>query len=217
LFGAAAGAAALAFALPRISSLDQIAAEVIAYLPWFLAGSITLAGCALAAWWLSERRSALAFLLLSFGSMAGLQLCLSGLHGVDENYSTEKFAEQFLGEDKDFAPELPFYSVGQFDPSLAFYLGRTLTLVNYRGELAPGIAAEPDRFVPTVEEFKRRWMDSERAYAAMRPEMYERLRAEQLPMHMLAIDRRRVIVSRQAGEPPLLARPHGRVMALLRR
>ncbi|MFL6564905.1 MAG: hypothetical protein ACJ8G5_08245, partial [Burkholderiales bacterium] len=217
LFGAAAGAAALAFALPRISSLDQIAAEVIAYLPWFLAGSITLAGCALAAWWLSERRSALAFLLLSFGSMAGLQLCLSGLHGVDENYSTEKFAEQFLGEDKDFAPELPFYSVGQFDPSLAFYLGRTLTLVNYRGELAPGIAAEPDRFVPTLEEFKRRWMDSERAYAAMRPETYELLRAEHLPMQMLAIDRRRVIVSRQAGEPPLRAKPQGKVMALLRR
>ncbi|MFL6571420.1 MAG: phospholipid carrier-dependent glycosyltransferase, partial [Burkholderiales bacterium] len=107
LFGAAAGAAALAFALPRILSFDQIAPEVIAYLPWFLAGSITLAGCALAAWWWSERRTALAFLLLSVGSIARTQLCLSGLHGVDQNYSTEKFAEQFLGEDKDFAPELP--------------------------------------------------------------------------------------------------------------
>jgi phage shock protein PspC (stress-responsive transcriptional regulator) len=217
LSSAAAGAAALAFALPHLMSLEQIAAEAIAYLPWFLAGSITLVLCALAAWWLSERHAALAFLLLSFGSVAGLQLCLSGLHDVDENYSTEKFAEQFLGEGKDFAPERPFYSVGQFDPSLAFYLGRTLTLVSYRGELAPGIASEPDRFIPTVEEFKRRWMDAEQAYAAMRPEMYELLRDEHLPMHMLATDRRRMIVSRQAGEPPLLARPEGKVMALLRR
>jgi aminoarabinose transferase-like protein len=174
-------------------SLEQIAAEAIAYLPWFLAGSITLVLCALAAWWLSERRGALAFLLLSFGSVAGLQLCLSGLHDVDENYSTEKFAEQLLGEGKD------------------------LTLVSYRGELAPGIASEPGRFIPTVEEFKRRWVDAEHAYAAMRPEMYELLRSEHLPMHMLATDRRRVIVSRQAGEPPLLARPEGKVMALLRR
>ncbi|HEY7237662.1 MAG TPA: glycosyltransferase family 39 protein [Burkholderiales bacterium] len=217
LLSAAAGAAALFFALPHIVGSEQIAGEAIAYLPWFLAGSITLVACALAAWWLSERRAALAFLLLSFGSLAGLQLCLSGLHGVDENYSTEKFAEQFLGEDRDFAPEAPFYSVAHFDPSLAFYLGRTLTLVSYRGELAPGIAAEPDRFVPTVAEFERRWTGSEHAYAAMRPEMYERLRAERLPMHMLAIDRRRVIVSRQAGEPPLLAKPHGKIMALLRR
>ena len=217
LCGAAAGAAALAFALPQIMRLEQIAAEAIAYLPWFLAGSITLALCALAAWRLSERRAALAFLLLSFGSVAGLQLCLSGLHDVDENWSTEKFAEQFLGEGKDFAPELPFYSVDHFDPSLAFYLGRTLTLVSYRGELAPGIASEPDRFIPTVEEFKRRWMDAEHAYAAMRPEMYELLRNDHLPMHMLATDRRRVIVSRQAGEPPLLAKPEGKVMALLRR
>jgi 4-amino-4-deoxy-L-arabinose transferase-like glycosyltransferase len=217
LSSAVAGAAALAFALPHIMSLEQIAGNAIAYLPWFLAGSITLAGSALAAWWFSERRAALAFLLLSFGSLASLQLWLSGLHVVDDNYSTEKFAEQFLGEDKDFAPELPFYSVGYFDPSLAFYLGRTLTLVSYQGELAPGIAAEPDRFVPTVEEFKQRWMDSEHAYAAMRPEMYERLRAEHLPMHMLATDRHRVIVSRDAGEPPLLAKPEGKVTARLRR
>jgi hypothetical protein len=60
-------------------------------------------------------------------------------------------------------------------------------------------------------------MDAEQAYAAMRPEMYELLRSERLPMHMLATDGRRVIVSRQAGEPPLLARPEGKVMALLRR
>jgi hypothetical protein len=68
-----------------------------------------------------------------------------------------------------------------------------------------------------MEQFKQRWVDSEHAYAAMTPRMYERLRAERLPMHMLAIDRRRVIVSRQAGEPPLLARPQGKLMALLRR
>ena len=217
LSGAAGGAAALAFALPHIMSVEQIAGNAIAYLPWFVAGAITMVGCALAAWWLSERRAALAFLLLSFGSVAALQLWLSGLHGVDESYSTERFAEQFLGEDKGFAPEPPFYSVDQFDPSLAFYLGRTLTLVGYRGELAPGIAAEPDRFVPTVEEFKRRWMDAERAYATMRPQMYELLRTEHLPMHMLATDGRRVIVSRNAGEPPLLAKPEGKVTALLRR
>ncbi len=217
LSGAAAGAASLALVLPLITSSREIGGEAVGYLPWFLAGSVTLAVCGLAAWWLSQRRPVLAFLVLSLGSLFGLQLCLSGLHNVDENYSTEKFAEQFLGEDKDFAPEVPFYSVDHFDPSLAFYLGRTLTLVGYRGELAPGIAAEPDRFVPTLEQFKQRWVDSERAYAAMTPRMYELLRAERLPMHMLAIDRRRVIVSRQAGEPPLLTKPQGRVMALLRR
>jgi 4-amino-4-deoxy-L-arabinose transferase-like glycosyltransferase len=217
LFGAAAGAAALVFALPRILSFDQIAGKAIAYLPWFLAGSVTLAACALAAWWLSERRAWLALLLLSFGSVAGLQLCLSGLHDVDENYSTEKFVEQFLGEDKDFAPEVPFYSVDHFDPSLAFYLGRTLTLVRYRGELEPGIAAEPERFVPTLEEFKQRWIDSRAAYAAMTPRMYAQLRAEGLPMHMLATDGLRVIVAREAGEPPLLDKPQGKLTALAKR
>ena len=217
LSGAAAGAASLALALPLITRSQHIADDAIAYVPWFLAASMTLAACGLAAWWLSERRTVLSLLVLSFGSVACLQLGLSGLYEVDVNYSTEKFAEQFLGEDKVFAPEVPFYSVDHFDPSLAFYLGRTLTLVSYQGELAPGIAAEPERFVPSMEEFKRRWAGSEHAYAAMTPSMYERLRTEQLPMHLLAIDRRRVIVSRQAGEPPLLTKPQGRVMALLRR
>jgi 4-amino-4-deoxy-L-arabinose transferase-like glycosyltransferase len=217
LFGAAAGAASLALVLPQITSSQQLADDAIAYVPWFLAGSMTLAACGLAAWWLSERRAALSLLVLSFGSVACLQLVLSGLYQVDENYSTEKFAEQFLGEDKDFAPELPFYSVDHFDPSLAFYLGRTLTLVSYYGELAPGIAAEPDRFVPTLEQFKQRWIDSEQAYAAMTPHMYERLRAERLPMRMLATDRRRVIVSREGADPPLLDKPEGKLMSLARR
>jgi len=217
LFGAAAGAASLALALPLITSSHEIGWEAVGYLPWFLAGSVTLAVCGLAAWWLSQRRSVLAFLVLSLGSLFGLQLCLSGLHNVDENYSTEKFAEQFLGEDKEFAPEVPFYSLDHFDPSLAFYLGRTLTLVRYRGELAPGIAAEPDRFVPTLEQFKQRWIDSEHAYAAMTPRMYELLRAERLPMRMLATDRLRVVVSREGADPPLLDKPEGKLMALARR
>jgi 4-amino-4-deoxy-L-arabinose transferase-like glycosyltransferase len=217
LFGAAAGAASLAFVLPQITSSHEIAAEVVGYLPWFLAGSVTLVACGLAAWWLSERRPALAFLMLSLGSLVGVQLCLSGLHNVDEHYSTEKFAEQFLGEHHGFAPELPFYSVDHFDASLAFYLARTLTLVRYRGELAPGIAAEPHKFVPALEEFKQRWIGSSQAYATMRPDMYDRLLREGLPMRVLAIDRRRVIVSRDEGEPPLLAKPAGRVTALLRR
>jgi 4-amino-4-deoxy-L-arabinose transferase-like glycosyltransferase len=217
LSGAAAGAASLALALPLITGSQQIADDAIAYVPWFLAASMTLAACGLAAWWLSERRSVLSLLVLSFGSVACLQLGLSGLYQVDVNYSTEKFAEQFLGEDKAFAPDVPFYSVDHFDPSLAFYLGRTLTLVRYRGELAPGIAAEPDRFVPTLEQFKQRWIDSEHAYAAMTPHMYELLRAERLPMFMLATDRLRVVVSREGADPPLLAKPEGKLTTLARR
>jgi hypothetical protein len=217
LSGAAAGAASLALALPLITGSQQIADDAIAYVPWFLAASLTLAACGLAAWWLSERRTVLSLLVLSFGSVACLQLGLSGLYQVDVNYSTEKFAEQFLGEDKAFAPEVPFYSVDHFDPSLAFYLGRTLTLVRYRGELAPGIAAEPDRFVPTLEQFKQRWVDSDHAYAAMTPHMYELLRAERLPMFILATDRLRVVVSRERADPPLLDKPEGKLTALARR
>jgi Aminoarabinose transferase C-terminal domain len=57
----------------------------------------------------------------------------------------------------------------EIDESLPFYLGRTFTLVSYQGELGRGIAADPGKYVESLEEFKRRWVASDDAYAAMPP------------------------------------------------
>ena len=202
LIAACAAAGALAFLLPKLT-------DFVAYVPWVTAAAIVIIVAGLCSSRMKPAASGAGLLALAFGSVAAMQLALSGLHHVDENYSAEQFVERFLGENRSFAPQAPFYSVGCFEESMPFYLGRTLTLVAHRGELAPGIRAEPQKFVPTVEEFRQRWVASSEAYATMRPELYAQLAAKGLPMRVLAVDAKRVIVSREAAEPPTLAKSPG--------
>jgi 4-amino-4-deoxy-L-arabinose transferase-like glycosyltransferase len=215
LFLAFCGAATLAIGLPALTRAKVIDDLVYAYFPWFAAGAGVFVAGGLTAWGLRHALGARSLLGLAFSAIAGVQFILSGLHQVDENYSTERFVEQMLGEHNTFAPDVPFYSVGFFDESLPYYLGRTLTLVSYRGELAPGIVAEPGKYVESLDEFERRWVDTKEAYAAMQPRQYAAFRSQGLPMRVLAIDSRRVIVSRDRPDPPLRTKKAGRLISHL--
>jgi 4-amino-4-deoxy-L-arabinose transferase-like glycosyltransferase len=196
------GASALAFGLPAIAGSKMVGDPVYDYFPWFIAGTMLFAAGGLIAWGLRRGTGAGPALVLVFASIGGTQALLLGLHQLDAHYSTERLVEQMLGDDPEFRSSAPFYSVGYFDPSLPFYLDRTLTLVGYRGELGPGIAAEPGKYVASLPEFERRWRSASEAYAAMQPEQYAAFRAAGLPMRVLALDARRVIVARAHADPP---------------
>ena len=209
------GAAALAFGIPALVRSPALSDFAVGYLPWLALGALVLLAGGFVARALRGTPGLAPPLALAFASLAGTQVITAGLHEVDAQYSSEAFAERLLGEEMDFSPAPPFYSVGYFDSSLPFYLGRTLTLVDYRGELGPGIAAEPDKYVDSLDEFRRRWAAEPEAYAVMQPELYERLRAQGLPMSVLALDPRRVVVSRTPGDPPLRPRKPGALASIL--
>ncbi len=82
------------------------------------------------------------------------------------------------------------------DQSVPFYLGRPVTQVAEKGELADGIAAEPDKFVAEMSDFETRWRAHAEAYAVMSPATYKELAAAGLPMTVMATDPRRVFVAR---------------------
>jgi hypothetical protein len=103
------------------------------------------------------------------GSLLAAQLALSGTHVFDELYSSERLIEPIAGERLQFPRDPPFYSVSSYDQSVPFYLGRSVTLVGYKDELAPGIAAEPGKYVPSVDEFLGRWHEHREAFAIMKP------------------------------------------------
>jgi hypothetical protein len=88
---------------------------------------------------------------------------------------------------------VPFYSVRMYDQTLTFYLQRTVTLVEYKDEMAFGIAQEPGKWIPTLDEFKRRWAADRDAFALLEPAEFDALRGV-LPMAVVARDTRRVIV-----------------------
>jgi hypothetical protein len=74
--------------------------------------------------------------------------------------------------------------------------------VAYKDELGFGIAQEPGKFIPDVARFEKAWNADREALALMSPKTYDSLRAQGLPMRLVARDTRRVIVSRQLAAPP---------------
>jgi len=88
------------------------------------------------------------------------------------------------------------YSVGQYRETISPYLGRTLTLVDYRGELAFGLSAEPGRGDLTVEAFTTRWSAAGDAVAFFDPGIWDTWRRRGFPGRVIAADNYTVAVSR---------------------
>jgi 4-amino-4-deoxy-L-arabinose transferase-like glycosyltransferase len=91
--------------------------------------------------------------------------------------------------------QLPLYSVGQYRESISPYLGRTLTLAGYEGELQFGLGEEPAKRM-TTEEFARRWSSGGAAVAFFEPEVWDEWRRRGLPGRVIAADYHTVAVSR---------------------
>jgi 4-amino-4-deoxy-L-arabinose transferase-like glycosyltransferase len=91
----------------------------------------------------------------------------------------------------------PLYSLRTYDQSLSFYLGRTMTLVESRGELDFGLTLEPQKGLDSLEAFGTRWLAAPDALAIMEPETYSLLQQRGLPMVVRARVPERLIVSRQ--------------------
>jgi 4-amino-4-deoxy-L-arabinose transferase-like glycosyltransferase len=93
-------------------------------------------------------------------------------------------------------PQTRLFSVGQYRESISPYLGRTLTLVAYAGELQFGLSAEPGRQTATRQQFTDRWDGSGDAVAFFDPEIWDDWRRHGLPGRVIAADSYTVAVSR---------------------
>jgi len=91
-------------------------------------------------------------------------------------------------------PSTRLYSVGIYDQTLPFYLGRTMTLVDYVDEFETGLKSQPQLGIPDVPAFKAEWLRQADALAIMHPDIYQALRAQGLPMQLVHEDPRRVLV-----------------------
>jgi 4-amino-4-deoxy-L-arabinose transferase-like glycosyltransferase len=89
----------------------------------------------------------------------------------------------------------PLYSVGQYRETLSPYLGRTLQLVGFEGELQFGLQEEPDRRM-ALTEFVARWSAAGEAVAFFDPGVWDEWRRRGLPGRVIAADNFTVAVSR---------------------
>ncbi len=178
----------------RFSKSETVAhAGYDRYETFLYAAAAILLACAAAAWFAAKRHGVVAVLALSAGAHLAGQLVLLG----HDNIGFLKSAHDIAREVRDkIAADAPLYSVGTYDQTLQFYLGRTSTMVAYRDELAFGIAQEPDKFLADLPAFERRWQADPVAFAFMEPGQYAAYQAAGLQMVEIARDPRRVIVKK---------------------
>jgi 4-amino-4-deoxy-L-arabinose transferase-like glycosyltransferase len=156
------------------------------------AGAGGAAGC-YAEW--RGRRTAMV-VVVAVGAWLLLQLSMAAY---------EPFGRRQSGMDLALAirPELtastPVYSVGAYEQSLVFYLQHQVVVVDYTDELEFGLQQQPERGIPELEEFYRRWnagvARGEPQFAIVRRNVYQQLLDHGLPMRERVRNDRVVIVS----------------------
>ena len=90
------------------------------------------------------------------------------------------------------------FSVDQYRQSVAPYLGATLRMVRYQGELEFGLHQEDAGFIPSLDRFAEEWKARTDALAFVEPAAFEVLRARGLPMHVVARDARSIVIARSS-------------------
>ncbi|MDQ6621070.1 MAG: glycosyltransferase family 39 protein [Pseudomonadota bacterium] len=138
---------------------------------------------------------------LALSTLLATQTVVAGLDSfgaMRSAYDILRVADARVGDNPGLArTDIPFYQVRMYDQTVAFYLRRTTTLVEFGDELALGIAAEPRLAVPNVREWIPLWTALPHGFAIMSPDEYDALTRQGLPMRLLARDTRRAIVSRR--------------------
>jgi 4-amino-4-deoxy-L-arabinose transferase-like glycosyltransferase len=190
------GLAGMALA-PRVVELSspEVPPELYeAYVPWLVAACGFLAAGAAAAAALAWRNMAMgAVACLAAGGLLFAQFALNGHDSLSPSNSAYHIARLVAPR---ISADVPFFSVNTYDQTLPFYLKRTVTMVVYKDELEFGIAQEPGKFIPDMAGFERAWRASPQAFALMSPDDYQRLKSQEFPMQLLAVDTRRVIVAK---------------------
>jgi len=170
--------------------------ELVArYAHWLTAAAVALIlAAAISAWLALRARPQAAAVALAFGSLVSVQAATSGHEELSPAYSAYHIAQKIRDQ---LQPDVPFYVVNTFDQTLLFYLGRTVTMVANKDELAQPISWEPLNYLPDTAAFARAWQADREAFALFNVNDLDGfLKAHPVPMQIVARDARRVIVKK---------------------
>jgi len=172
---------------------DKLPLELYqAFLPWFGIGIVFVLLTSLSGFFLAYcNRVAAGIGVAAMGLFLGMQWIGAGAQALSPAYSQRSLADQMAPYVK---PGTPLYSLQDYPQSLPFYLGTTLTVVAYKGELEFGIGQEPAKWIPDLDAFASQWRSESEALAVMPPETYDSLQQKGLPMTVIGRDPQHVAV-----------------------
>lgn len=164
------------------------------YTSWLLVSALLLLAGLLASMWILRREQKLiAIATLSVSSLLFVQIGLSGYNVLARERSAKHIAAAIAPQIK---PNVPFYSVMDYEQTLPFYLKRTFTLVQYQDEMGFGLGQEPQRWIPTVEQFAPVWAAQAEAYAIVPVHAYPQLQKLGLAMQIIFEDSQNIVVKK---------------------
>ena len=192
LFFATLGAVGFLF-LSEVSKQarpDEIQAYA-QYTYWVIAALIALIVFSLSALIQTKRNASSSIVSYACGFFLCAMIAGTGHETLGRAVSGIDLANQI----KPTLPEkVNFYSVRTLDHTVPFYLGKTMTMVEFADELEFGVKQEPDLWLPNLDAFLARWASDPTAYALMVPEQYDELQRLGVPMQEVGRDSRRVVV-----------------------
>ncbi len=174
------------------SSAEVPAALYADFILWLqIAALAWLAGAVIAVLLARRERIIAAVSVMAVAGLLMGQAVLYGYNALSPASSAYLIAQQVKPY---LRPGVPFYSVAMYEQTLPPYLRRTLTLVAHPDEMEFGIEQEPDKWIPDIATFTKRWRQPGYALAVMSPDTYRKFAAQGLPMQVIARDTRRVVV-----------------------
>jgi 4-amino-4-deoxy-L-arabinose transferase-like glycosyltransferase len=159
---------------------------------YLAAGGSVFLFCAAMAWLLlSREQTASAVMLLAAGSLGGVLISSAGHDSIGQLKSSKGVVEQVS---RYLRPDMEIFSVRTYEQTFPFYLRRPVVQVDYRDEFAFGQRAEPEKAIPTLEEFAARWRSAPHAMAMLEEPTFLELQQQGVAMKTVYRDVRRMVV-----------------------
>jgi 4-amino-4-deoxy-L-arabinose transferase-like glycosyltransferase len=157
---------------------------------------------ALSVAWSVKRQQIRAALVAVLTTTLGFMLCFNFVAGLVDARSTKPLAMILKPR---LQPGDDVYTLGTYTQDLPVYLDRLVSVVDYEGELAFGIEAEPamsaPRFIKQIT-FEQRWRGPQVAYAVVSKRNFDRwFKTSALPYTRLGETGQFVLVVNTAQEP----------------
>jgi len=165
-----------AFAVQYLASARFPLEQWQSYQPWIMASGILFVSAGLLGLGLRTKRMT-AHILAALLCLASIQSLILGFGALAETRSGRVIAEVIT---RSIPRGTPVFSYRSYSESSIFYLGFPVTLVAYSGELTPGIKAEPDKAIETLEEFLGAWGKLKQAALVIDNQDFERFNLQEM-------------------------------------
>lgn len=178
------------------AKIGRLASHLMLFRPWIIATAV-LAGAAGISTLLLRRHKNLAISAFSLCALLGIQMVSWGYQSISELRSSRVMAEAIQSYiDLSGKGAVEIYDVNRYDQSLPYYLGRTIKLVGFTGELEFGITQEPQKWLNETD-FLPLWLNSEQAISVINQSTYELWQQQKIPMHTIYENSRYIAVARR--------------------